>query len=195
MEDSGGGGPGRSRPALTSAVLPIRVPGGRMANAGGRASHLLFSRSRYSAAPAAVAVVLEAGDDREPAIAADRFGHVYAFWNHYGFDPGCPGECPEPHMSPGSPRTAGARGHTRGRSCPAQPPSSTTSIVVDPEFLKDEGCIETSPMERIRRPRLLPAEERDVVTVSDDEVARMFSACEDWQELSSSPYSPISGQA
>ena len=38
-------------------------------------------------------------------------------------------------------------------------------------------------MERIRRPRLLPAEERDVVTVSDDEVARMFSACEDWQEL------------
>jgi site-specific recombinase XerD len=51
------------------------------------------------------------------------------------------------------------------------------------EFLKDEGCIETSPMERIRRPRLLPAEERDVVTISDDEVARMFSACEDWQEL------------
>jgi integrase len=51
------------------------------------------------------------------------------------------------------------------------------------EFLKDEGCIETSPMERIHRPRLLPAEERDVVTVSDDEVARMFSACEDWQEL------------
>lgn len=24
---------------------------------------------------------------------------------------------------------------------------------------------------------------RDVVTISDDEVARMFSACEDWQEL------------
>jgi hypothetical protein len=38
-------------------------------------------------------------------------------------------------------------------------------------------------MERIHRPRLLPAEERDVVTISDDEVARMFSACEDWQEL------------
>jgi integrase/recombinase XerD len=51
------------------------------------------------------------------------------------------------------------------------------------EFLRDEGCIETSPMERIHRPRLLPAEERDVVTISDDEVTRMFSACEDWQEL------------
>lgn len=38
-----------------------------------------------------------AGDDWEPSIAADRFGHVYAFWNHYGFDPSCP-ECPSPHM-------------------------------------------------------------------------------------------------
>lgn len=37
------------------------------------------------------------GDDWEPSIAADRFGHVYAFWNHYGFDPGCP-QCPDPHM-------------------------------------------------------------------------------------------------
>jgi hypothetical protein len=38
-----------------------------------------------------------AGDDWEPAIAADRYGHVYAFWNHYGFDPSCPA-CPSPHM-------------------------------------------------------------------------------------------------
>ena len=37
------------------------------------------------------------GDDWEPAIAADRFGHVYAFWNHYGSDPLCPG-CASPHM-------------------------------------------------------------------------------------------------
>jgi integrase len=51
------------------------------------------------------------------------------------------------------------------------------------EFLRDEGFVETSPMERIHRPRLLPAEERDVITISDDEVARMFSACEDWQAL------------
>jgi BNR/Asp-box repeat protein len=38
-----------------------------------------------------------AGDDWEPSIAADRFGHVYAFWNHYGFDPDC-ALCPDPHM-------------------------------------------------------------------------------------------------
>jgi hypothetical protein len=47
-----------------------------------------------------------AGDDWEPAIAADDFGHVYALWTHYvGFgggssgeiDPSCPG-CPSPHM-------------------------------------------------------------------------------------------------
>src|SRR5688500_1923006 len=37
------------------------------------------------------------GDDWEPSIAADRFGHVYSFWNHYGFDPSCP-TCPSPHM-------------------------------------------------------------------------------------------------
>lgn len=37
------------------------------------------------------------GDDWEPAIAADRFGHVYALWNHYGPDPGCE-ECASPHM-------------------------------------------------------------------------------------------------
>ncbi|MGH2463280.1 MAG: sialidase family protein [Candidatus Limnocylindria bacterium] len=47
-----------------------------------------------------------AGDDWEPSIAADRYGHVYALWTHYvGFgggssgeiDPSCP-ECPSPHM-------------------------------------------------------------------------------------------------
>jgi hypothetical protein len=39
----------------------------------------------------------QAGDDWEPSIAADRIGHVYAFWNHYGDDPACP-DCPSPHM-------------------------------------------------------------------------------------------------
>jgi hypothetical protein len=37
------------------------------------------------------------GDDWEPAIAADRFGHVYALWTHYGDDPRCEG-CASPHM-------------------------------------------------------------------------------------------------
>jgi len=38
----------------------------------------------------------KAGDDWEPAIAADRFGHVYAMWTHYGSDPDCP-SCASPH--------------------------------------------------------------------------------------------------
>jgi hypothetical protein len=37
------------------------------------------------------------GDDWEPSLAADRLGHVYAMWNHYGDDPACPA-CPSPHM-------------------------------------------------------------------------------------------------
>jgi hypothetical protein len=46
------------------------------------------------------------GDDWEPSVAADRFGHTYAFWTHYvGYggaatgepDPTCPG-CGSPHM-------------------------------------------------------------------------------------------------
>ena len=45
-----------------------------------------------AAAPLATTPVrlgFEGGDDWEPAIAADRYGHVYAFWNHYGDDPAC----------------------------------------------------------------------------------------------------------
>ena len=46
------------------------------------------------------------GDDWEPSLAADRYGHVYAFWTHYvGYagaatgdpDPSCP-SCGSPHM-------------------------------------------------------------------------------------------------
>ncbi|MGH7417412.1 MAG: hypothetical protein ACREKB_06520, partial [Candidatus Rokuibacteriota bacterium] len=34
-----------------------------------------------------------AGDDWEPSIAADRYGHVYALWTHYiGFGGGSSGE-------------------------------------------------------------------------------------------------------
>lgn len=35
------------------------------------------------------------GDDWEPAIAADHFGHVYVLWPHYGGVPGCD-QCPSP---------------------------------------------------------------------------------------------------
>src|SRR6478609_5058522 len=46
------------------------------------------------------------GDDWEPSIAADRYGHLYAFWTHYvgygggsagDIDPTCPA-CGSPHM-------------------------------------------------------------------------------------------------
>ena len=52
-----------------------------------------------------VRIGFEAGDDWEPAIATDRYGHVYALWSHYvGFggvgsgepDPSCP-TCASPH--------------------------------------------------------------------------------------------------
>lgn len=64
-----------------------------------------FAMVGIAAAPAAppptfsspVRLGFQPGDDWEPAIAADRFGHVYAFWNHYGDDPSCP-DCPSPHM-------------------------------------------------------------------------------------------------
>jgi integrase/recombinase XerD len=51
------------------------------------------------------------------------------------------------------------------------------------EFLRDEDIVETSPMERIRRPRRLRAEDTDVVTVSADEVRRILAGCETWQEF------------
>ncbi|MGH3031482.1 MAG: sialidase family protein [Gaiellaceae bacterium] len=72
-----------------------------------RGALLVLAAALVLAAPAAAAPTrsftapvrlgFEAGDDWEPSLAADRFGHVYAFWNHYGFDPSCP-ECPSPHM-------------------------------------------------------------------------------------------------
>jgi hypothetical protein len=37
------------------------------------------------------------GDDWEPSLAADDYGHVYAFWTHYGDDPAC-SICASPHM-------------------------------------------------------------------------------------------------
>jgi len=51
------------------------------------------------------------------------------------------------------------------------------------EFFIDEDEIETSPMARIRRPRRKRPEDLDVVTVTAEDVERMFDACEDWQEV------------
>ena len=51
------------------------------------------------------------------------------------------------------------------------------------EFYVDEREIETSPMARIRRPRRKRPEDLDVVTVTAEDVERMFDACEDWQAV------------
>jgi hypothetical protein len=72
------------------------------------------------------------GDDWEPSIAADRFGHVYSFWNHYGFDPACP-DCPSPHMEL---QISSDGGKTWGTPRPLAPDAGAEQhdpqIVVDP---------------------------------------------------------------
>lgn len=50
-------------------------------------------------------------------------------------------------------------------------------------FLGDEGHVERSPMERIRRPPKKRPEDLDVVSVTKEDVQRLFAGCEDWQEL------------
>src|SRR6478672_12994823 len=63
------------------------------------------SAARAPSFTAPVRLGFQHGDDWEPAIAADRYGHVYAVWSHYvGFggaatgdpDPSCP-TCASPH--------------------------------------------------------------------------------------------------
>jgi BNR repeat protein len=73
-----------------------------------------------------------AGDDWEPALATDRFGHVYAMWTHYGEDPECDG-CASPHMelqvsADGGATWSGPRPLTPGTQLRQDDPQ----IVVDP---------------------------------------------------------------
>jgi hypothetical protein len=70
------------------------------------------------------------GDDWEPSIAADRYGHVYAFWNHYGDDPRCPG-CASPHMEI---QVSSDGGSTWG---PARPLIQTAIEHHDPQIVVD----------------------------------------------------------
>ena len=49
-------------------------------------------------------------------------------------------------------------------------------------FLLDEGHIEKTPMERIKRPPKKRPEDLDVVTLTKEDVHRLFAACNDWQE-------------
>ena len=51
------------------------------------------------------------------------------------------------------------------------------------EWLFLEGEVEVNPMARIKRPRRPRPGEADVVIVTADDVGRMFTACENWQEF------------
>ena len=57
----------------------------------------LIARPAAGGPTSPVRMGFQAGDDWEPAIAADRFGHAYVLWTHYGSDPACP-SCASPHM-------------------------------------------------------------------------------------------------
>ena len=51
------------------------------------------------------------------------------------------------------------------------------------KFLVDETVLEHSPMERIGRPRRKRPEDLDVVTVSSEDVEKLFRAADGWQEV------------
>lgn len=60
----------------------------------------MLTAATFASAP--IRLGYKPGDDWEPSIAADRFGHVYEFWTHYTPeggtpDPACP-SCASPHM-------------------------------------------------------------------------------------------------
>jgi hypothetical protein len=80
------------------------------------------------------------GDDWEPSIAADRYGHVYAFWTHYvGYagaatgdpDPSCP-TCGSPHMDLQISADGGATWSQPNAPFPTLTRQDDPQIVVDP---------------------------------------------------------------
>jgi hypothetical protein len=84
-----------------------------------------------------------AGDDWEPAIAADAAGHVYALFTHYGPDPFCAG-CGSPHSEL---QVSGDGGATWSDPRPIHP---TTTRQDDPQILVDpagSGTVYASWME------------------------------------------------
>jgi hypothetical protein len=80
------------------------------------------------------------GDDWEPSIAADRFGHVYAFWTHYigyagaatgDIDPSCP-DCGSPHMDLQISADGGVTWTAPNAPFPTLTRQDDPQIVVDP---------------------------------------------------------------
>ncbi len=72
-----------------------------------------------------------AGDDWEPAIAADQRGHVYVVWTHYGDDPACSG-CPSPHTELQVSADGGRNWSAPRPLAPAKTRQDDPQIVVDP---------------------------------------------------------------
>lgn len=72
-----------------------------------------------------------------------------------------------------------------------RPPASVGTLALHNTILRrffaflheDLEAIPRNPMERVKRPRRKRPEDITVVSVSGDDVSRMFDACEDWQEL------------
>src|SRR5215472_1544200 len=98
---------------LTQLLLPYRVRSCSAAPRGVRLSHrfhlfwistvALFLGALCPPAFGAgfspqIRVGLRAGDQWEPAIAADGYGHVYVLYPQYGLVAGCP-DCPLPSMT------------------------------------------------------------------------------------------------
>jgi hypothetical protein len=117
-------------PALVlalSAVLAI----GSLASAAPPPAPLFTSPSRIG---------FPNGDDWEPSMAADRFGHTYAFWTHYiGYagsssgdpDPSCP-DCGSPHMDLQISSNGGATWTAPRAPFPTLTRQDDPQIVVDP---------------------------------------------------------------
>lgn len=87
-----------------------------------------------------VRIGFQAGDDWEPSVATDRYGHVYALWSHYvGFggtssgepDPSCP-TCASPHAVLQVSNDGGQTWGNPHAAFPALTRQDDPQIVVDP---------------------------------------------------------------
>lgn len=59
---------------------------------------------------------------------------------------------------------------------------SVTTVKCFFRWAEDQGWIERSPAEKLKRPRRQAPEELDVVTIGAEDVRRMLDACENWHE-------------
>jgi BNR repeat-like domain len=124
---------------IRPAVVPALVCGCSALVIGAVDSSAAGQTSDTAAFTDPVRLGFPAGDDWEPAIAADDFGHVYALWTHYvGFgggssgeiDPSCPG-CPSPHMVIQISADNGASWGTPHALAPSATRQDDPQIVVD----------------------------------------------------------------